>query len=151
MHLQQNAIGNPCRQSLQAEQQLGPAWELQKADTPGVLDLPTWLAKTLPAGSHVGVDPFLHTIDGARKLQKALQVRLDFLKFHRTKEANVVSWHTCDLFQKICPAAVFLHALCVQQQNCQCLLRADGSNPLHRRCQHLQAGRPISFHVMTLV
>lgn len=53
----------------QAEQQLGPDWTLQKADTPGVLDLPTWLARSLPAGARVGVDPFLHTIDGARKLQ----------------------------------------------------------------------------------
>lgn len=54
---------------MQAEQQLGPDWTLQKADTPGVLDLPTWLAKNMPAGAHVGVDPLLHTIDGARKLQ----------------------------------------------------------------------------------
>ena len=53
----------------QAEQQLGPDWTLQKADTPGVLDLPTWLAKNMPAGARVGVDPLLHTIDGARKLQ----------------------------------------------------------------------------------
>jgi hypothetical protein len=53
----------------QAEQQLGPDWTLQKADTPGVLDLPTWLAKNMPTGARVGVDPLLHTIDGARKLQ----------------------------------------------------------------------------------
>ena len=55
--------------TMQAEQQLGPDWTLQKADTPGVLDLPTWLAKNMPAGARVGVDPLLHTIDGARKLQ----------------------------------------------------------------------------------
>jgi Xaa-Pro aminopeptidase len=61
------------RYFLQAEQQLGPDWTLQKADTPGVLDLPTWLAKNMPAGARVGVDPLLHTIDGARKLQKALE------------------------------------------------------------------------------
>ena len=54
---------------MQAEQQLGPDWTLQKADTTGVLDLPTWLAKNMPAGARVGVDPLLHTIDGARKLQ----------------------------------------------------------------------------------
>jgi hypothetical protein len=54
---------------VQAEQQLGLDWTLQKADTPGVLDLPTWLAKNMPAGARVGVDPLLHTIDGARKLQ----------------------------------------------------------------------------------
>lgn len=58
---------------MQAEQQLGPDWTLQKADTPGVLDLPAWLAKTLPAGGRVGMDPFLHTINGARKLSKALE------------------------------------------------------------------------------
>lgn len=28
--------------------------------------------QNLPSGARVGVDPFLHTIDGARKLQKAL-------------------------------------------------------------------------------
>jgi Xaa-Pro aminopeptidase len=54
---------------VQAEQQLGPDWTLQKADTPGVLDLPSWLAMNMPAGARVGVDPLLHTIDGARKLE----------------------------------------------------------------------------------
>jgi len=58
---------------LQAEKELGADWTLQKADVAGVLELPAWLAKNLPSGSRVGVDPFLHTIDGARKLQKALK------------------------------------------------------------------------------
>lgn len=55
---------------MQAEKELGADWTLQKADVAGVLELPAWLAKNLPSGSRVGVDPFLHTIDGARKLQK---------------------------------------------------------------------------------
>lgn len=57
----------------QAEKELGPDWTLQKADAPGVPNPPAWLAKNLPAGAHVGVDPFVHTIHAARNLQ---QVRL---------------------------------------------------------------------------
>lgn len=57
---------------LQAEEELSSEWILKKADAPGVPDLPAWLVGNLPAGSRVGVDPFLHTIDGARKLEKAL-------------------------------------------------------------------------------
>ena len=56
----------------QAEQQLGPGWKLMKADTPGVPDIPEW-CKGLPAGARVGIDPFLHTVDSARKLQAALE------------------------------------------------------------------------------
>lgn len=56
----------------QAEQQLGPAWELMKGDTPGVPDIPDWCAG-LPAGARVGIDPFLHTVGNARKLQSTLE------------------------------------------------------------------------------
>lgn len=60
------------RYYLQAEQQLGPAWELMKGDTPGVPDIPEWCTK-LPAGARVGIDPFLHTVGNARKLQTTLE------------------------------------------------------------------------------
>ena len=44
-----------------------------KADTPGVPELSEWLAK-LPAGARVGIDPFVHTNEGARKLVTALEL-----------------------------------------------------------------------------
>ena len=43
-----------------------------KGDTPGVPDIPEWCTG-LPAGARVGIDPFLHTIGSARKLQSALE------------------------------------------------------------------------------
>ena len=55
----------------QAGKQLGPGWKLMKGDTPGVPELSEWLAK-LPAGARVGIDPFVHTNEGARKLLAAL-------------------------------------------------------------------------------
>ena len=63
-------IGRFC--ALQAEQELGPAWKLMKGDIPGVPDIPEWCTG-LPAGARVGIDPFLHTINGARKLQQTLE------------------------------------------------------------------------------
>ena len=55
----------------QANKQLGPGWKLMKGDTPGVPELSEWLAK-LPAGARIGIDPFVHTSEGARKLVAAL-------------------------------------------------------------------------------
>ena len=43
-----------------------------KGDIPGVPDIPEWCAG-LPAGARVGMDPFLHTINSARKLQQTLE------------------------------------------------------------------------------
>jgi hypothetical protein len=33
-----------------------------------------WLAQNLPEGGRVGVDPFCHTVDSVRRLQKKLTV-----------------------------------------------------------------------------
>jgi hypothetical protein len=33
-----------------------------------------WLATSLPPGGRVGVDPFVHTVDSVRRLQRRLQV-----------------------------------------------------------------------------
>lgn len=46
----------------QASQQLGPAWTLMRAGTPGCPEIPEWLADNLQADDAVGIDPFLHTV-----------------------------------------------------------------------------------------
>lgn len=35
-----------------------------------------WLASNLPASGRVGIDPFLHTVDGVRRLQRKVEVRV---------------------------------------------------------------------------
>ncbi|CAL8465329.1 g4864 [Coccomyxa elongata] len=61
------------RYFLQASQQLGPAWTLMKAGTSGCPEIPDWLAENLQAGDAVGIDPFLHTVENARKLKEKLE------------------------------------------------------------------------------
>ncbi|KAL6764493.1 peptidase M24, structural domain-containing protein [Haematococcus lacustris] len=61
------------RYFLQASTELSKSWTLMKAGTPGCPDLEDWLAANLPEGGCVGVDPFLHTMDAARRLQKKLE------------------------------------------------------------------------------
>lgn len=46
----------------QATQQLGPAWTLMRAGTPGCPEIPDWLADNVPDGEAVGIDPYLHTV-----------------------------------------------------------------------------------------
>lgn len=60
------------RYFLQAEQELPEGWTLMRSGTPGVLEIADWLAAQLPEGASVGIDPFLHTLEGARKLETAL-------------------------------------------------------------------------------
>lgn len=60
------------RYFLQAEQQLGPDWTLMKAGTSGCPEIQDWLASNLPEGARVGIDPFLHTVDVAEKLQRRM-------------------------------------------------------------------------------
>ncbi|CAI5464864.1 unnamed protein product [Closterium sp. Yama58-4] len=60
------------RYFLQAEQQLPPAWDLMRAGMPGVPSVADWLAEALPAGSRVGVDPFVHSADNVRGLADTL-------------------------------------------------------------------------------
>ncbi|MEW5306595.1 MAG: hypothetical protein WDW36_009049 [Sanguina aurantia] len=61
------------RYFLQASTELGPEWTLMKAGTPDVPDLEDWLASSLPKGGRVGIDPFVHTVDGANTLRRKLE------------------------------------------------------------------------------
>lgn len=67
------ALWTDGRYFLQAESQLGPDWTLMRAGTPGVPEIHEWLAITLPPGARVGIDPTLHTIEAAEKLEKQLR------------------------------------------------------------------------------
>ncbi|KAK9805604.1 hypothetical protein WJX72_007339 [[Myrmecia] bisecta] len=70
---EQAALWTDGRYFLQAEKQLGPGWTLMKAGTPKCPEIPNWLADAVPEGGRVGIDPFLHTVDSARKLQTKLE------------------------------------------------------------------------------
>eukprot|EP00195_Chlamydomonas_chlamydogama_P009509 CAMPEP_0202892282 /NCGR_PEP_ID=MMETSP1392-20130828/2027_1 /ASSEMBLY_ACC=CAM_ASM_000868 /TAXON_ID=225041 /ORGANISM="Chlamydomonas chlamydogama, Strain SAG 11-48b" /LENGTH=683 /DNA_ID=CAMNT_0049576179 /DNA_START=304 /DNA_END=2355 /DNA_ORIENTATION=- len=61
------------RYFLQASQELGKEWVLMKAGTPGCPDLEDWLASNLPEGGRVGIDPYLHTVDAVRRLQRKVE------------------------------------------------------------------------------
>ena len=61
------------RYFLQAEKQLKrDEWTLMRSGLAGVAEPPEWLAASLPRGARVGIDPALHTVEGARKLRRAL-------------------------------------------------------------------------------
>ncbi|CEL58929.1 X-Pro aminopeptidase [Rhizoctonia solani AG-1 IB] len=63
------------RYFLQAEQQLDSNWTLMKQGLPGV---PTWqefLAKKLPEGTKIGIDPTLISVSDATSLKKTLTPR----------------------------------------------------------------------------
>jgi hypothetical protein len=55
---------------MQAQQELPGEWQLMRGGSPGVPDPTEWLAHNLPPGAKVGIDPFVHTISSARKLQQ---------------------------------------------------------------------------------
>ncbi|KAG2437467.1 hypothetical protein HXX76_006117 [Chlamydomonas incerta] len=61
------------RYFLQAATELGPEWTLMKAGTPGCPDLEDWLVANLPEGAAVGCDPWVHTVNGVRNLQRKLE------------------------------------------------------------------------------
>lgn len=62
------------RYFLQAEKQLkSDEWTLMRSGLPGVPEPPEWLAANLRSGARVGIDPALHTVEGARKLTQALE------------------------------------------------------------------------------
>jgi hypothetical protein len=47
-----------------------------QSDTPHTLlhrQIEDWLASTLPEGGRVGIDPFCHTVDSVRRLQRKLE------------------------------------------------------------------------------
>lgn len=39
------------------------------------MQIPDWLIANLPEGAKVGIDPFVHTIDAAEKLQRQLAAK----------------------------------------------------------------------------
>ncbi|GFR40249.1 hypothetical protein Agub_g821 [Astrephomene gubernaculifera] len=61
------------RYFLQAASELPPQWSLMKSGTPGCPDLEDWLAANLPEGARVGIDPWVHTVNSVRTLQRKLQ------------------------------------------------------------------------------
>ncbi|KAL3145608.1 hypothetical protein ABBQ32_003156 [Trebouxia sp. C0010 RCD-2024] len=67
------ALWTDGRYFLQAEQQLGPGWTLMRGGTPKCPEIQDWLASTLPEGARVGIDPFLHTVNGAKQLSTKLR------------------------------------------------------------------------------
>jgi hypothetical protein len=46
-----------------------------KQQTGGTPEIPDWLASNLPAGAAVGIDAFVHTMAGARDLEKKLAAK----------------------------------------------------------------------------
>ena len=60
------------RYFLQAGQELGSEWTLMKALNPAVPSLESWLAEHLSDGSRVGIDPYVHSVDEATNIEKAL-------------------------------------------------------------------------------
>ncbi|KAL0020575.1 hypothetical protein WJX77_005157 [Trebouxia sp. C0004] len=67
------ALWTDGRYFLQAEQQLGPGWTLMRAGTPKCPEIQDWLASSLPDGTRVGIDPFLHTVTNAKQLTEKLR------------------------------------------------------------------------------
>jgi len=61
------------RYFVQAEAELSPEWTLMRSGTTGVPSMEDWLAKNLPEGSKVAIDPELHTVNSTRTLQKKLE------------------------------------------------------------------------------
>eukprot|EP00899_Mesostigma_viride_P025248 jgi/Mesvir1/5908/Mv00678-RA.2 len=60
------------RYFLQAAAELPAGWTLMRSGQPGVPDLQDWLAKTLPPGSRVGVDPALHSAGALKEMREVL-------------------------------------------------------------------------------
>ena len=66
------ALWTDGRYFLQAEKELGEGWELMRAGLPATPEMGPWLVKQLQPGARVGIDASLHTVQGARTLQRAL-------------------------------------------------------------------------------
>uniref|UniRef100_A0A061QM88 Putative xaa-pro aminopeptidase p-like n=1 Tax=Tetraselmis sp. GSL018 TaxID=582737 RepID=A0A061QM88_9CHLO len=67
------ALWTDGRYFLQAEQELGEGWELMRSGVPGTPEISQFLAKEVSEGGFVGIDPFLHTTESARKLEAELK------------------------------------------------------------------------------
>jgi len=61
------------RYYLQAEKEMDANWTLMKDGLPETPSQEDWLSKELPVGAKVGVDPYLISLDGWRRITKKLQ------------------------------------------------------------------------------
>lgn len=67
------ALWTDGRYFLQAERELPSSWTLVRAGLPGSPDVGTWLATNLSKGEKVGIDPWIHTVEGARNMRTQLE------------------------------------------------------------------------------
>eukprot|EP00466_Bigelowiella_natans_P008801 jgi/Bigna1/41002/e_gw1.48.3.1 len=63
------------RYFLQADDELSSEWKLQKAGLPSTPKISEWLRDSLAPGSHVGIDPLLHTANEVAELEKVLSAK----------------------------------------------------------------------------
>lgn len=61
------------RYFLQAETELSNEWTLMRMSQEAVPTLEEWLSANLPEGGLLGIDPYVHSIDDAEKLQAAVR------------------------------------------------------------------------------
>ena len=60
------------RYFLQAEKELSDEWTLMRMNQEAVPTLEDWLSANLPEGGLLGIDPYVHSIADAEKLQAAV-------------------------------------------------------------------------------
>ena len=79
--LEQALLWVDSRYFLQAAQQIaGSSFELQRIDTPNVVDYVTWLSSHMPAGSRIGMDFTTLTVSGKRTLERSfLEKQVDIV------------------------------------------------------------------------
>ncbi|KRX25907.1 Xaa-Pro aminopeptidase 1, partial [Trichinella nelsoni] len=75
---------------LQASKELGDDWILMKEGLPETPEIEQWLANVLPAGSFVGVDPFLFTEEAFTRCKKKLSDHKIELKEVATNLVDIV-------------------------------------------------------------
>ncbi|KAL1241061.1 Xaa-Pro aminopeptidase [Trichinella spiralis] len=75
---------------LQASKELGDDWILMKEGLPETPEIEQWLANVLPAGSFVGVDPFLLTEEAFTRCKKKLSDHKIELKEVATNLVDIV-------------------------------------------------------------
>lgn len=61
------------RYYLQGEKEMDANWTLMKDGLPDTPSQEDWLSKELPVGAKIGVDPYLISLDGWRRITKKLQ------------------------------------------------------------------------------
>lgn len=61
------------RYFLQAEEELSEEWTLMRQGEKGVPAPRDWIANSVPAGSRVAIDPYVHTVRSVKRLSKTLE------------------------------------------------------------------------------